>query len=255
HGLSATRFGITGWLGMQKVFLGDTIYYAGGPLTPVAYLPTIESNKIWETVQSDYRYYIGKKVTLNETEYTEFFREFSDKDGKPAIQESCEYVREADGKVYKYDEGSGSEYLLLDYTLKKGDTIQVCSKGNVVKHEAVVTKTYTTFFDSSTDKKMRRCIEIQSLDDETLTDIWIEGIGSLYYALGDIMSGATGCPPVKRVTVGDDVLYDSSAQLGIIPVQFRETSVQGIYSLDGRRLQRIPEKGVYIVNGRKVVRK
>ena len=28
-----------------------------------------------------------------------------------------------------------------------------------------------------------------------------------------------------------------------------------IYSLDGRRLQQVPEKGVYIVNGRKMVRK
>ena len=219
------------------------------------YLPTIESGKIWENMQSNFRYRTGKTTTLNETEYTEFFREFLDKDGKPAIQESCEYVREAEGKVYKYDEGSGSEYLLLDYTLNKGDTIRVYSKGNIVRHEAVVTKTYTTYFTSSTDKKMRRCIEIQCLDDETLTDIWVEGIGSLYDALGDIMFGATGCPPIKRVIVGDDVLYDSSAQLGIIPVQFRETSVQGIYSLDGRRLRHIPEKGVYIVNGRKVVRK
>ena len=67
------------------------------------------------------------------------------------------------------------------------------------------------------------------------------------------MFGVTGCPPIKRVIVGNDVLYDSSAQLEIVPVQFRETSMQGIYSLDGRRLQRLPEKGVYIVNGRKVV--
>ena len=32
-------------------------------------------------------------------------------------------------------------------------------------------------------------------------------------------------------------------------------SPEQIHSLDGCRLQRIPEKGVYIVNGRKVVRK
>ena len=32
-------------------------------------------------------------------------------------------------------------------------------------------------------------------------------------------------------------------------------SARNIYSLDGRRLQQVPEKGVYIVNGRKMVRK
>ena len=63
-----------------------------------------------------------------------------------------------------------------------------------------------------------------------------------------------------------DTLYDNTERIntvlnfvlsGINDVSDAEKSISPtrIHSLDGRRLQRLPEKGVYIVNGRKVVRK
>ena len=72
--------------------------------------------------------------------------------------------------------------------------------------------------------------------------------GPDFYASREVdINGAWKFIPVDKSIIealGIDAVMTDSAK-----------SPEQIHSLDGRRLQRLPEKGVYIVNGRKVVRK
>ena len=283
HGITGTVFGIVGWLGMQKVFLGDTIYYAGGPLTPADYLPTIEYGKTWITGDSRFFHYIdvdkstgidygfypyvtirnhwggdngeggnhpvpiyrSKTATANDSGD-------SNEDEAPLL---VEYVREEDGRIYKLNEDTHTEYVLIDYTLKQGDVFNIPATSNTPARQVTVTKTYQEEFGSEEQKTLRRCLDIQCTDDPTLTDTWVEGLGSLTFALNNIEFGTDDVSPVRRIMINDTMLYDIDVQMGIENTPVLKGMHGNIYSLDGCRLQRLPEKGLYIVNGRKVVRK
>ena len=54
-------------------------------------------------------------------------------------------------------------------------------------------------------------------------------------------------------SVGDEILYHHDLS-GITAPKLDATDKAAIYDLSGRRLQAIPQRGVYIVNGKKYIR-
>ena len=70
------------------------------------------------------------------------------------------------------------------------------------------------------------------------------------YTLKEIQGGEALQAVSDHVTV--KVVYEDDSQTGIEAIE-AEKKAEGIYDLSGRRLQRIGHKGIYIINGQKVL--
>ena len=129
-----------------------------------------------------------------------------------------EYVGQDGSKVYIYDDMFKTMKLDMDFSLNVGDKIVVDDEDPYYFY-FVVTAASDTILDSSTDRTPRRCLHVQmeQFPDVTNvydTDIWIEGIGSLTYAVSGVKQFlATGGADFKltRCTDGDAVLYQTGS--------------------------------------------
>ena len=87
-------------------------------------------------------------------------------------------------------------------------------------------------------------------------DVWIEGIGSVITGIyGSFIVGFHGSrTSLKKCVNGNDILYQSedfSTSVNI--VEQSQQSDGTIYDLQGRRINSLPVKGIYIRDGRKYV--
>lgn len=84
-------------------------------------------------------------------------------------------------------------------------------------------------------------------------DEWIEGIGYHYGPSCMTVMRMTGTygSRILSVSVGDRVLYNVT---GVAPLLAEPAEGEVLHDLDGRRLTTPPQHGVYLRNGKKVVR-
>ena len=93
------------------------------------------------------------------------------------------YFRQEDNQVYRYYEDIGSERLVYDFSLTVGDIIlknermrlKVVDVGTAADFPAVVS-------DVGTDRNM---LHLRGVEDPSVEDWWIEGVGSVYTGLLD----------------------------------------------------------------------
>ena len=91
------------------------------------------------------------------------------------------YYREKEGKIYCYDDKKDKEYLILDFTLDKGDIFTDESGNDYIVEESLDT-TLTRTYDGQEMGKFRK-LELVGINDKDLHDTWIESIGSLHKGL------------------------------------------------------------------------
>ena len=91
------------------------------------------------------------------------------------------FLREENGRLYKYDEKIGKDIVVIDFTLERGDKF-TDEDGHEYIVDNVSDTTMTRTYggeDMDTFKKL----ELIGVDDTTLRDTWIEGLGSLHRGL------------------------------------------------------------------------
>lgn len=123
-----------------------------------------------------------------------------------------EYVGQDGSKVYIYDDLFKTMKLDMDFSLNDGDKIVVYDEEPNNVFYFVVTAASDTILERSTDRTPRRCLHVQMEQFPDVTDVWIEGIGSLTYAVSGVMQFfATGGADFKltKCTDGDAVLYQT----------------------------------------------
>ena len=82
--------------------------------------------------------------------------------------------RQEGKKVYRYDEDTQTEMLMFDYSLEVGDEVEV--DGGVRLRVVETDSAYkTTPMYGLRNSKM---LILQGVDDETVEDVWVEGVGS-----------------------------------------------------------------------------
>ena len=160
------------------------------------YLPFVENGKEWTmaylgTVSPEYQqtfsYQQIKLGSAIEVDGMTFKQIVSsswqyDQDGPSNWKETNEYVGEADGKVYLYNQQTKNTIQVMDFTLKVGDTYRqtLTSDPNDGYWDFVVTAVKDTVIATSVDKTPRKCLYLSWSDSKETDDVWIEGIGSLY---------------------------------------------------------------------------
>lgn len=174
------------------------------------------------------------------------------------------YMGEKDGKLYFWD---GSELnapgMFMDFSLTAGSSLffeNVKYEENSVRLE-VATVTDTVFAKS---KDTRRCMHVvycvndaPGIWSEMERDVWVEGIGSLKYGIMfPYYFGTTGAiQSLWECRFGETILYAAPNNPdGISSPSMVNGPCSMLRDLQGRRLKAEPQHGVFIKDGRKVMR-
>ena len=170
-----------------------------------------------------------------------------------------EYLGEQDRKVYLYNEASQQKLQVMDFSLNVGDTYRQYNWDSSDDCEDFVVRDVSTVvIEKSTDKTPRKCLSLSRSGSEEISEVWIEGVGSLtggiYGAYEQLMDGAVPC--LIQCTVGEDIIYLDTTATGIqTPHTIQHTaSDTQIYNLQGHQLKSMPQKGIYIRGGKKIAK-
>ena len=82
-------------------------------------------------------------------------------------------------KVYRYDENTQAEVLMIDYSLNVGEEVEV--DGGVRLRVVETGSAYEKY--PMYGLRNSKMMKLQGVDDETLEDVWIEGVGSIYWGV------------------------------------------------------------------------
>ena len=137
---------------------------------------------------------------------------WNDQDGPSNWKETDEYLSEAGGKVYLYNQKSQKTIQIMDFTLQVGDTYRQMQMGDPNDYmDFVVTAVTDTVIATSSDKTPRKCLYLSRPGSTDIDDVWIEGIGSL---VGGVRGGYEqlmgGAIPMLRTCQQDgQTLYEA----------------------------------------------
>ena len=186
-------------------------------------------------------------------------------DGIPFKSTGNYWIGQKDGIIYEYekDYNLGQIFPIMDFTLNVGDELVIYEKdyddegGSFETWEAESFKVVAvsdTIIASSTDKRLRHCVYVEGSHGNR-QDCWVEGIGSLTYGiLGDRIYWVGSSKRLLQCTQADEVLYGTDSATSIQMLQKNDASRDILFNLQGHAVKGTPKHGVYIKDGRKVIR-
>lgn len=123
-----------------------------------------------------------------------------------------EYLGQDGGKIYQYTDWSKNVALDMDISLNVGDRINY-DDIDLLYFEA--TAVSDTILADADDNKPRRCVEVET-EMPHITDVWIEGIGSVTLGIRRMYDhlAAGAVPKLYKCTDGDAVIYQSTLPQG-----------------------------------------
>ena len=95
------------------------------------------------------------------------------------IENKKYYFKEQEGRVYRYDMDSKSGRMVFDFTLSEGGSFVTPDGRRMVVESVGIAAAYPCYYSKGTGG-YRKMIRLKDWDDPSNTDIWIEGIGSVY---------------------------------------------------------------------------
>ena len=136
-----------------------------------------------------------------------------DQNGPSNWKETNEFLGEANGKVYLYNQQSKNTAQIMDFTLKVGDTYRqmLTADPNDGYMDFVVTAVTDTVIATSVDKTPRKCLYLSIPGSTNRVDVWVEGIGSLVGGVrGAYVLQSAGAIPMLRTCKQDgQTLYEA----------------------------------------------
>ena len=189
----------------KAIYKGPVYPLAGGETDDSDYIPFVELGKVWHMVShSGYpksslhfiRYKMTEEVERDGRTYTHTYL-FED---DLATRQDIGLFREENRRVYKYDENTGKEIMLYDFSLKEGDTFtcydvfncKVLKQGWLYDGPKIVSYTNPASADTLETKYRRLRTWTIGLDKGTgeyyEVATWVEGVGTLGDTFGPLVS-------------------------------------------------------------------
>ena len=249
------------------------------------YRPFVEEGKMWRvasisprnddlTYPVDHKYYLMKGDTI-----------VAGKTWKKVYYTSSDkfyfLVREENKRVY-YAPYPGREELMYDFNVAVGDTvayrdIQGFYNGDTAENYEKYCRNWDSIAVDTIDEVKDKAGHAyrsynlyrewtynyddpedynKSVEIGYAREAWIECLGStgnaFEHAITTTWLIGSRQYVLEECSVGDEILYHHDLS-GITAPKLDATDKAAIYDLSGRRLQTIPQRGVYIVNGKKYV--
>ena len=247
------------------------------------YRPFVEENKMWETQvggikENVYRHFIEGDTIIAGENWKKVYNSYS-------FSRRSYYaaIREVDKKIFAIAKGSNKPRLLYDFSLKVGDLVRCGMEGNAFccllergeKADSLFGFPFISYLRVEridtikyNDKLFRR-FTLSALDayeypyynddgEIRCNIIWVEGIGSgagpfyPWMPLPSLYFSRQSCSIDKQILFGSNGFCqdDYPSIVGSSKVEAMISS--DVYDLQGRKLQQASQKGVYILNGKKV---
>lgn len=167
--------------------------------------------------------------------------------------------------VYQYEKDNDIEqnFPIMDFSLTFGDEFVMYywdyGEKNTLElmelDKFKVIAVTDTILGLSTDKRLRHCIYMKSIKYNEV-ECWVEGIGSLTDGIiGRRRYWPGAFAQLLQCTRGEEILYSTISTIGI------RTSLTGIqmrnkpfFDLQGRPIKDAPNHGIYVKDGRKVIK-
>lgn len=169
------------------------------------------------------------------------------------------YIGQDGGKIYQYYGSAKKMRLDMDFSLQVGDKFDciIFSDPEDYVITFVVTAVSDTIMQSSSDKKLRKCFHLQSEALPQLSEIWVEGIGSLRYGLLGFtyyFEKVGAIPRFVKCVKDDEILYNNEIITDIQPQKISKNLYDNntIYDLNGHSILQA-QKGIYIQNGKIII--
>ena len=147
----------------------DGVYYNSTNGTTIS---TIDAWKSWLGYQDNgavFSYGLSDTIVLGETTY---FKRSGD----------SIYYRQDAQKVYRYNVNTATETLVFDFGLNVGDNFKLYEDCEMVVESVSDTNVVNIIF-SEEKYDNQRVLRLRGAEDASITDIWVEGIGSLRYGI------------------------------------------------------------------------
>lgn len=239
------------------------------------YHPFCEEGKEWLV-----RYYIESNQSIEDYIYRlEGYQDIDDhrcmlmKEYYNNEERVVAAVYEEAGKVYFYELNGfypEERQVLYDFNVKEGDRTQLLGgewfwtiveftdvheqefeglMRNVFKFNFVTSGIWESYIDEvlEPEKYVDMCVE----------PLWIEGIGSikgpLYPVVSDPLILGSHFKKLMLCRIGDRILYDPEGVAAMHPIHVA-TPVAATYDLSGRRVTTPTDHGIFIEDGKRVVR-
>ncbi len=164
---------------------------------------------------------------------------------------SHDLIGEKDCKIYSLtDYSTKGPKVVMDFSLDRGDDF-------VIYNATFVANTVSdTILIHSDDKFPRRCISVslKGMNDK-YTDTWIEGVGSAKGGLMgiDCLYFMGSSPKLLRCEDNGVCIYFADETTGITVPQLPHINTS-LFDLQGRPVKDASRHGIYVKDGRKVIR-
>lgn len=98
------------------------------------------------------------------------------------------YYRQEGKKIYRYDEATGNDILMFDFSLIIGDVFTTENGVKMIVEDVGIFKEYLEYWLYRDDFTM---IKLRGVDNPEIQDVWAEGVGSIYTGLlpADMLEG------------------------------------------------------------------
>ena len=208
-------------------------------------------------------------TTINSIPFKKIYRRPYTAEGDSQQEEwisTSSWLGQDGGKIYLCEclwDKTYELYQIMDFASDVGDilTFGSSSDGENSGTDFIVTNVSDTILESSTDKHPRKCLYLQGRMNSEEKDVWVEGIGSLYYGITGIVMGSHSgsIPRLMKCEEDEVILFQyNETESSIRSVISNEACRKEIcHDLQGRRLLSLPggrlPKGIYIQNRKKFV--
>ena len=254
----------------------------------LGYRPFAQDEKVWETqvgwiMENVYGNCINGDTLINGKTWKKVYNYVAFPDFGSSYYAA---IRDEGKKVYAIAKGSTKQRLLYDFDLKKNYIVRCGVEGNAFgcllekdeKPDTLLGFPFKSYL--RVDKIDTITIEGQEFRRFTLTlldayqeyyrtgeesfinnVVWVEGFGSgagpfsPWMPLPPRESIFTSCYVGKTYLFGNYFLYNADISVSVNRISSDTNHDNMIIDLTGRRLNSIPEKGMYIKNGKKWMRK
>lgn len=153
------------------------------------------------------------------------------------------YLYEEGMRVYYVNVKTGESLLLYDFSLQKGDIANDPFYGVPYIVEDV--------FEMNGG---RQVIHLKSISEYAFIRYWIEGVGSDYDLILPLdIPQSSNWPRLLTVEIGGKTVYMTGYATELNTMKSENHTKSIPYDLQGRHINSLPAKGIYIRDGRKVV--
>lgn len=213
------------------------------------YHPLVKEGKVWnyESYYEQYTLVIKGDTLIDGVEYKKVMRRFQARYGDDQFHYFAA-IREYDRRVYYVPQFEPTETCLYDFNIQFSDWFR----------HGKVTLFNQGFVRGKLFKAWWFVMVYEETNRTTTGPFWVEGVGSLI-GLFDVMDitpfNLTSCyEDGELLFAKDDIMELLASSNAIKVVHNPSNSTSTLFDLQGRHLNTVPARGLYVKDGRKYVK-